>query len=104
MDEKIEIHPDIVLLDTQKNINWQIWNRLSVWSFSRGSINLANAAKCYAIKRRGYVIRRMFVPLMYCVMNWYYGSGKHYFCWHINKIINEVEVPKILDFVEGFGF
>jgi chorismate mutase len=24
MDEKIEIHPDIVLLDTQKNINWQI--------------------------------------------------------------------------------
>jgi hypothetical protein len=46
MDEKIEIHPDIVLLDTQKNINWQIWNRLSVWSFSRGSINLANAAKC----------------------------------------------------------
>jgi hypothetical protein len=34
MDEKIEKYIlDIVLpLDTQKNINWQIWNRLSVLS------------------------------------------------------------------------
>jgi MoxR-like ATPase len=44
-------------------------------SFELGSINLANAAKCYAfIKRRGYVIPEDVRAVVHDVLrqNWYY--------------------------------
>jgi MoxR-like ATPase len=58
---------------------------------SRGSINLANAAKCYAfIKRRGYVIPEDVRAVVHDVLRHrigitYEAEGKHYSVDIINK-------------------
>jgi MoxR-like ATPase len=65
----------------------------------RGSINLANAAKCYAfIKRRGYVIPEDVRAVVHDVLRHrigitYEAEAENITSVDINKIINEVEVP-----------
>jgi MoxR-like ATPase len=55
MDAKIENTFLILFCHSEKYKLADLKNQF--WASPRGSINLANAAKCYAfIKRRGYVI------------------------------------------------
>ena len=73
---------------------------ISFGASPRGSINMANAAKCYAfIKRRGYVIPEDVRAVVHDVLRHRIGITYEAEAENvtseeiINRIVNEVEVP-----------
>ena len=103
MDEKIEKYildlifatryPDKYSLDELKPL-------INFGASPRGSINLANASKCYAfIKRRGYVIPEDVRAVIHDVLRHRIGLTYEAEAENIssediiNKIVNQVEVP-----------
>jgi MoxR-like ATPase len=73
---------------------------ISFGASPRGSINLANAAKCYAfIKRRGYVIPEDVRAVVHDVLRHRIGITYEAEAENvtsediINKIVNQIEVP-----------
>jgi MoxR-like ATPase len=93
MDEKIEKYILDIVFATRYPL-------ISFGASPRGSINLANAAKCYAfIKRRGYVIPEDVRAVVHDVLRHRIGITYEAEAENItsveiiNKIINEVEVP-----------
>lgn len=103
MDEKIEKYILDIIFATRYpekfNLS-EIKNLISFGASPRGSINLANAAKCYAfIKRRGYVVPEDVRAVVMDVLRHRIGVTYEAEAENmtsediINKIINEVEVP-----------
>jgi len=103
MDEKIEKYILDIIFATRYPEKYNLSDIAPLISFGaspRGSINLANAAKCYAfIKRRGYVIPedvRLVVldVLRHRIGITYEAEAEEVSSEDlINKIINVVEVP-----------
>ena len=103
MDEKIEKYILDIIFATRYPEKYKLENLKPLISFGaspRGSINLANAAKCYAfIKRRGYVIPEDVRAVVHDVLRHRIGITYEAEAENvtsvdiINKIINEIEVP-----------
>ena len=103
MDEKIEKYILDIIFATRYPEKYKLENLKPLISFGsspRGSINLANAAKCYAfIKRRGYVIPEDVRAVVHDVLRHRIGVTYEAEAENItsvdiiNKIVNEVEVP-----------
>lgn len=103
MDEKIEKYILDLVFATRYPEKYNLENIKPLISFGaspRGSINLANASKCYAfIKRRGYVIPEDVRAVVHDVLRHRIGITYEAEAENItseeiiNKIVNEVEVP-----------
>jgi MoxR-like ATPase len=103
MDEKIEKYILDIIFATRYPEKYKLENLKPLISFGsspRGSINLANAAKCYAfIKRRGYVIPEDVRAVVHDVLRHRIGVTYEAEAENItsveiiNKIVNEIEVP-----------
>ncbi|QYJ68968.1 AAA family ATPase [Flavobacterium litorale] len=103
MDEKIEKYILDLIFATRYPEKYNLENLKPLISFGsspRGSINLANAAKCYAfIKRRGYVVPEDVRAVVHDVLRHRIGITYEAEAENvtsidiINKIVNEVEVP-----------
>ena len=103
MDEKIEKYILDIIFATRYPEQYKL-EHIKPWiacgASPRGSINLANAAKCYAfIKRRGYVIPEDVRAVVYDVLRHRIGITYEAEAENIttvdiiNKIVNEIEVP-----------
>ena len=103
MDEKIEKYILDLVFATRYPEKYNLKNLAPLISFGaspRGSINLANASKCYAfIKQRGYVIPEDVRAVVHDVLRHRIGITYEAEAENItseeiiNKIVNEVEVP-----------
>ena len=103
MDEKIEKYILDIVFATRYPEKYKLADLKPLISFGaspRGSINLANAAKCYAfIKRRGYVIPEDVRAVVHDVLRHRIGITYEAEAEDvtsediINKIVNEIEVP-----------
>ena len=103
MDEKIEKYILDIIFATRYPDKYKLSDLKPLISFGaspRGSINLANAAKCYAfIKRRGYVIPEDVRAVVHDVLRHRIGITYEAEAENvtsediINKIVNEIEVP-----------
>ena len=103
MDEKIEKYILDIVFATRYPEKYRLESLKPLIGFGaspRGSINLANAAKCYAfIKRRGYVIPEDVRAVVHDVLRHRIGITYEAEAENItsvdiiNKIVNEVEVP-----------
>ena len=103
MDEKIEKYILDIVFATRYPEKYGLSSLKPLISFGaspRGSINLANAAKCYAfIKRRGYVIPEDVRAVVHDVLRHRIGITYEAEAENvtsedlINKIVNEIEVP-----------
>lgn len=103
MDEKIEKYILDLVFATRYPEKYNLEQLKPLISFGaspRGSINLANAAKCYAfIKRRGYVIPEDIRAVIHDVLRHRIGITYEAEAENvsseeiINKIVNQVEVP-----------
>ena len=103
MDEKIEKYILDIVFATRFPEQYKLADLKPLISFGaspRGSINLANAAKCYAfIKRRGYVIPEDVRAVVHDVLRHRIGITYEAEAENvtsediINKIVNEIEVP-----------
>ena len=103
MDEKIEKYILDIIFATRYPEKYKLADLKPLISFGsspRGSINLANSAKCYAfIKRRGYVIPEDVRAVVHDVLRHRIGVTYEAEAENItsvdiiNKIVNEVEVP-----------
>ena len=103
MDEKIEKYILDIVFATRYPAKYKLADLKPLISFGaspRGSINLANAAKCYAfIKRRGYVIPEDVRAVVHDVLRHRIGITYEAEAENvtsediINKIVNEIEVP-----------
>ncbi|MDY2586069.1 AAA family ATPase [Winogradskyella aquimaris] len=103
MDEKIEKYILDIIFATRYPEKYRLGDLKALISFGaspRGSINLANAAKCYAfIKRRGYVIPEDVRAVVHDVLRHRIGITYEAEAENvtsediINKIVNEIEVP-----------
>ena len=103
MDEKIEKYILDIIFATRYPERYGLSDIKPLISFGaspRGSINLANAAKCYAfIKRRGYVIPEDVRAVVHDVLRHRIGITYEAEAENItsedliNKIVNEIEVP-----------
>ncbi|NJB71292.1 MoxR-like ATPase [Saonia flava] len=103
MDEKIEKYILDIVFATRYPEKYNLENLKPLISFGaspRGSINLANAAKCYAfIKRRGYVVPEDVRAIVHDVLRHRIGITYEAEAENItseeiiNKIVNEIEVP-----------
>ncbi len=103
MDEKIEKYILDIVFATRYPEKYRLGDLKALISFGaspRGSINLANAAKCYAfIKRRGYVIPEDVRAVVHDVLRHRIGITYEAEAENvtsediINKIVNEIEVP-----------
>jgi MoxR-like ATPase len=103
MDEKIEKYILDIIFATRFPEKYKLADLkpfISFGSSPRGSINLANAAKCYAfIKRRGYVIPEDVRAVVHDVLRHRIGITYEAEAENIttedliNKIVNEIEVP-----------
>ena len=103
MDEKIEKYILDIVFATRYPEKYKLESLKPLISFGaspRGSINLANAAKCYAfIKRRGYVIPEDVRAVVHDVLRHRIGITYEAEAENItsveiiNKIVNEIEVP-----------
>jgi MoxR-like ATPase len=103
MDEKIEKYILDIVFATRYPEKYKLAELKPLISFGaspRGSINLANAAKCYAfIKRRGYVIPEDVRAVVHDVLRHRIGITYEAEAENvtsediINKIVNEIEVP-----------
>ena len=103
MDEKIEKYILDIIFATRYPERYNLSKLKPLISFGaspRGSINLAKAAKCYAlIKRRGYVIPEDVRAIVYDVLRHRIGITYEAEAENIssvdiiNSIINEIEVP-----------
>jgi MoxR-like ATPase len=103
MDEKIEKYILDIIFATRYPEKYKLESLKPLISFGsspRGSINLANAAKCYAfIKRRGYVIPEDVRAVVHDVLRHRIGITYEAEAENItsvdiiNKIVNEIEVP-----------
>ncbi|MFP2995312.1 MoxR family ATPase [Spongiivirga sp. MCCC 1A20706] len=103
MDEKIEKYILDIIFATRYPEKFNLSNLKPLISFGaspRGSINLANASKCYAfIKRRGYVIPEDVRAVVHDVLRHRIGITYEAEAENvtsediINKIVNEIEVP-----------
>lgn len=103
MDEKIEKYILDLVFATRYPKKYNLQNLTPFISFGaspRGSINLANAARCYAfIKRRGYVIPEDVRAVVHDVLRHRIGITYEAEAESvtsediIDKIVNEVEVP-----------
>ncbi len=103
MDEKIEKYILDIIFATRYPEQFKLENLkpyISYGASPRGSINLANAAKCYAfIRRRGYVIPEDVRAVVLDVLRHRIGITYEAEADNItsvdiiNKIVNEIEVP-----------
>lgn len=103
MDEKIEKYILDIIFATRYPEQFKLENLkpyISYGASPRGSINLANAAKCYAfIRRRGYVIPEDVRAVVLDVLRHRIGITYEAEAENItsveiiNKIVNEIEVP-----------
>ncbi len=103
MDEKIESYILDIVFATRYPEKYKLADLKPLITFGaspRGSINLANAAKCYAfIKRRGYVIPEDVRAVVHDVLRHRIGITYEAEAENvtsediINKIVNEIEVP-----------
>jgi MoxR-like ATPase len=103
MDEKIERYILDLIFATRYPENYQLDKIKPLISFGaspRGSINLANAAKCYAfLKHRGYVIPEDVRAVIYDILRHRIGLTYEAEAENVNtedlisQIINQVEVP-----------
>ena len=103
MDEKIEKYILDIVFATRNPEKYKLESLKPLIGFGaspRGSINLANAAKCYAfIKRRGYVIPEDVRAVVHDVLRHRIGLTYEAEAENItsvdiiNKIVNEIEVP-----------
>ena len=103
MDEKIEKYILDLIFATRYPEKYNLGDLKPLISFGaspRGSINLANASKCYAfIKRRGYVVPEAVRAVVHDVLRHRIGITYEAEAENItseeiiNKIVNEVEVP-----------
>jgi MoxR-like ATPase len=103
MDEKIEKYILDLVFATRYPDKYNLKNLAPLISFGaspRGSINLANASKCYAfIKQRGYVIPEDVRAVVHDVLRHRIGITYEAEAENvtseeiINNIVNEVEVP-----------
>ncbi len=103
MDEKIEKYILDIVFATRYPEKYKLSDLKPLISFGaspRGSINLANAAKCYAfIRRRGYVIPEDVRAVVHDVLRHRIGITYEAEAENvtsediINKIVNEIEVP-----------
>ena len=103
MDEKIEKYILDIIFATRYPEKYNLESLKPLISFGaspRGSINLANASKCYAfIKRRGYVVPEDVRAVVHDILRHRIGITYEAEAENvtsveiINKIINEVEVP-----------
>lgn len=103
MDEKIEKYILDIVFATRYPEKYKLADLKPLISFGaspRGSINLAQAAKCYAfIKRRGYVVPEDVRAVIHDVLRHRIGITYEAEAENItsvdiiNKIVNEVEVP-----------
>jgi MoxR-like ATPase len=103
MDEKIEKYILDIIFATRYPEKYKLEELKPLISFGaspRGSINLANAAKCYAfIRRRGYVIPEDVRAVVHDVLRHRIGITYEAEAENItseeiiNKIVNEIEVP-----------
>jgi MoxR-like ATPase len=103
MDEKIEKYILDIVFATRYPEKYKLEELKPLISFGaspRGSINLANAAKCYAfIRRRGYVIPEDVRAVVHDVLRHRIGITYEAEAENvtseeiINKIVNEIEVP-----------
>jgi len=103
MDEKIEKYILDIIFATRYPDQYKLADLKPLISFGaspRGSINLANAAKCYAfIKRRGYVIPEDVRAVVHDVLRHRIGITYEAEAENItsediiNKIVNQIEVP-----------
>ncbi|WLD23975.1 MoxR family ATPase [Flavobacterium dauae] len=103
MDEKIEKYILDIIFATRYPEQFKLESLkpyISYGASPRGSINLANAAKCYAfIRRRGYVIPEDVRAVVLDVLRHRIGITYEAEADNvtsvdiINKIVNEIEVP-----------
>lgn len=103
MDEKIERYILDIVFATRYPEKYGLSELKPLISFGaspRGSINMANAAKCYAfIKRRGYVIPEDVRAIVHDVLRHRIGLTYEAEAENvtteeiINRIVNEIEVP-----------
>ncbi|WP_419212995.1 AAA family ATPase [Maribacter sp. X9] len=103
MDEKIEKYILDLVFATRYPEKYNLESLKPLISFGaspRGSINLGNAAKCYAfIKRRGYVVPEDVRAVVHDVLRHRIGITYEAEAENItsvdiiNKIVNEIEVP-----------
>ena len=103
MDEKIEKYILDIIFATRYPEQFKLESLkpyISYGASPRGSINLANAAKCYAfIRRRGYVIPEDVRAVVMDVLRHRIGITYEAEADNItsvdiiNKIVNEIEVP-----------
>ena len=103
MDEKIEKYILDLVFATRYSEKYGLADLKPLISFGaspRGSINLANAAKCYAfIKRRGYVVPEDVRAIVDDVLRHRIGITYEAEAENvtseeiINRIVNEIEVP-----------
>ena len=103
MDEKIEKYILDLVFATRYPEKYNLEELSPLISFGaspRGSINLANAAKCYAfIKRRGYVVPEDVRAVVHDVLRHRIGITYEAEAENvtseeiINRIVNEIEVP-----------
>ncbi|MEB8328422.1 MoxR family ATPase [Flavobacteriaceae bacterium KMM 6897] len=103
MDEKIEKYILDIVFATRYPEKYNLEDLKPLISFGaspRGSINLANAAKCYAfIKKRGYVVPEDVRAIVHDVLRHRIGLTYEAEAENvttvdiINKIVNEIEVP-----------
>ena len=103
MDEKIEKYILDLVFATRYPEKYNLGNLAPLISFGaspRGSINLANASKCYAfIRRRGYVVPEDVRAVVHDVLRHRIGITYEAEAENItseeiiNRIVNEVEVP-----------
>ena len=103
MDEKIEKYILDLVFATRYPEKYDLAELSPLISFGaspRGSINLANAAKCYAfIKRRGYVVPEDVRAVVHDVLRHRIGITYEAEAENvtseeiINRIVNEIEVP-----------
>lgn len=103
MDEKIEKYILDLVFATRYPEKYELGELSPLISFGaspRGSINLANAAKCFAfIKRRGYVVPEDVRAVVHDVLRHRIGITYEAEAENvtseeiINRIVNEIEVP-----------
>ena len=103
MDEKIEKYILDIVFATRYPEKYNLETLKPMISFGaspRGSINLGNAAKCFAfIKRRGYVVPEDVRAVVHDVLRHRIGITYEAEAENItseeiiNKIVNEIEVP-----------
>lgn len=103
MDEKIEKYILDLIFATRYPEKYNLGELSPLISFGaspRGSINLANAAKCFAfIKRRGYVVPEDVRAVVHDVLRHRIGITYEAEAENvtseeiINRIVNEIEVP-----------